>query len=180
MALGVREELGAVVRVMVIFGGRSGEHEVSLASAHAVMETLRASGRYEVIPHADFLLDLVRQGRLIPTRQVSAKVTYHDSCYLGRYNDIYESPREVLSRVNGLRLVEPTETRDRGMCCSAGGAGFWGAIVTLLIAAVVLLLSDRFLSGMEVKGFVGAIVAAIAMAVVGWLLYWLLGVIGLT
>ena len=82
-------------------------------------------GRYEVIHHADFLFDLVRHGRLIPGRQINAKVTFHDSCYLGRYNNIYESPRELLSRVNGLRLVEPAETRDRGMCCSAGGAQMW-------------------------------------------------------
>lgn len=82
-------------------------------------------GNYEVIHHADFLLDLVRQGRLKPRERVEATVTYHDSCYLGRYNEIYDSPRQTLQSIPGLRLVEPTETRDRGMCCSAGGAQMW-------------------------------------------------------
>lgn len=59
------------------------------------------------------------------------------------------------------------------------GGGFLWAIVTLIIAAVILLISDRFVPGMEVQGFGGAIVAAIAMAVVSWLLWWLLGLLGL-
>jgi len=57
--------------------------------------------------------------------------------------------------------------------------GLWGLIVTLVVAAVVLLLSDRFLSGLQVKGFGGAIIAAIGIAVVGWLLNWLLGLLGI-
>ena len=59
------------------------------------------------------------------------------------------------------------------------GGGFLGAIVLLIVAAVVLLISDRFLAGMEVKGFVGAIVAAIAIAVVSWLVIWVLALIGI-
>ncbi len=59
------------------------------------------------------------------------------------------------------------------------GAGILGAILTLIIAAVVLLLSEKFLPGLEVRGFGGAIIAAIAMAVVAWLIYWLLGLLGL-
>jgi Fe-S oxidoreductase len=82
-------------------------------------------GQYEVIHHVDFLADLLRQGRLKPTRPIDATVTFHDSCYLGRYNDIYESPRQTLGCIPGVRLVEPTATRDRGMCCSAGGAQMW-------------------------------------------------------
>jgi putative membrane protein len=59
------------------------------------------------------------------------------------------------------------------------GGGILGAIVALIIAAVVLLLSDRFVPGMEVKGFTGAIIAAIAIAVVGWIVLWLLSLIGI-
>ncbi|MFC2046436.1 phage holin family protein [Chloroflexota bacterium] len=59
------------------------------------------------------------------------------------------------------------------------GGGFLWAIATLIIAAVVLLISDKFLPGLEVKGFTGAIVAAIAMAVVAWIVWWLLGILGL-
>jgi putative membrane protein len=59
------------------------------------------------------------------------------------------------------------------------GGGILGAIIAIIIAAVVLLLSDKVLSGLEVRGFTGAIVAAIAMGVVAWLIGWLLGLIGL-
>ncbi len=79
-------------------------------------------GKFEVIHHTDFLLDLVRQGKLKPRKEVAATVAYHDSCYLGRYKDIYDSPREILKSIPGVTVVEPQETRDRGMCCGAGGA----------------------------------------------------------
>ncbi len=79
-------------------------------------------GRYEVIHHADFLAQLVREGRLRPQNRIDGRVVFHDSCYLGRYNDIYESPREVLRTIPGLVVLDPQESRDRGMCCGAGGA----------------------------------------------------------
>lgn len=79
-------------------------------------------GRYEVIHHTTFLADLVAQGKLRPVRRMEKKVVYHDSCYLGRYNEVYDAPREALRRIPGLTVLEPRETRDRGMCCGAGGA----------------------------------------------------------
>lgn len=59
------------------------------------------------------------------------------------------------------------------------GGGILGAIIALIVAAVVLLISDRFVPGMQVNGFTGAIIAAIAIAVVSWIVYWLLGLLGL-
>jgi Fe-S oxidoreductase len=79
-------------------------------------------GDYEVVHHADYLAKLVREGRLTPIGAVNARIVYHDSCYLGRYNDIYESPREVLASIPGVELVEAQASRDRGTCCGAGGA----------------------------------------------------------
>ncbi len=79
-------------------------------------------GRYHVVHHSAFLSRLVREGRLKPQNRLDARVAYHDSCYLGRYNEIYEPPREALRAIPGLTVLEPAATRDRGMCCGAGGA----------------------------------------------------------
>jgi Fe-S oxidoreductase len=83
-------------------------------------------GKYDVIHHTDFLLGLLAEKKLVPERPVKGKLTYHDSCYLGRYNGVYESPREILSRIPGVELVEPTYwKKDKGLCCGAGGAQMW-------------------------------------------------------
>ena len=63
-------------------------------------------GKFEVVHHTDFLLGLVAEKKLVPKKPVSGRVAYHDSCYLGRYNDIYESPREILESIPGVELVE--------------------------------------------------------------------------
>jgi len=82
-------------------------------------------GRYALIHHSELLAELVRAGRLQPRQRVDAHVTYHDACYLGRHNEIYEPPRDVLAAVPGIRLAEAEQSRDRGMCCGAGGAQMW-------------------------------------------------------
>ncbi len=79
-------------------------------------------GRYNVVHHSTFLAQLIADGKLRPTRALSKKIVYHDSCYLGRYNEVYDAPRATLSRIPGLTVLEPKQTRDRGMCCGAGGA----------------------------------------------------------
>ncbi len=80
-------------------------------------------GHFKVVHHTDFLLDLMMERKLIPTKPVSAVVAFHDSCYLGRYNDIYESPRQILTSIPGVELREvPHWNRERGLCCGAGGA----------------------------------------------------------
>jgi len=80
----------------------------------------------EVVHHSDFLMGLVAEGKLKPTKRVEEKVVYHDSCYLGRYNDIYDSPRDILRSIPGIELVEPDYwTKSRGLCCGAGGAQMW-------------------------------------------------------
>lgn len=79
-------------------------------------------GHFNVVHHSTYLSQLVAEGKLKPSHRVDAKVAYHDSCYLGRYNEVYEPPRDVLRAIPGLTVLEPKETRDRGMCCGAGGA----------------------------------------------------------
>jgi Fe-S oxidoreductase len=82
--------------------------------------------RVEVVHHTDFLLGLVAEGKLVPANPVEGRVVYHDSCYLGRYNGIYDPPREILRRIPGVELVEAEYwTKQRGLCCGAGGAQMW-------------------------------------------------------
>lgn len=78
--------------------------------------------RFNVVHHTDYLLGLLAEGKLSAKKSVKAKVVYHDSCYLGRYNDVYESPRQILEQIDGVQLVETEASRNKGLCCGAGGA----------------------------------------------------------
>jgi Fe-S oxidoreductase/nitrate reductase gamma subunit len=85
-------------------------------------------GNYEVIHHSTYIERLLEQD-LVPLRTTEGKqlvVAYHDSCYLGRYNDVYDSPRETLKRaLPVVTIAEPPRTRSRGLCCGAGGGRMW-------------------------------------------------------
>jgi len=82
-------------------------------------------GEFAVVHHSTYLWRLLQQGRLAPKGRLDLLATYHDSCYLGRYNDIYSEPRKVLESVGGLRLTEMERHHDRSFCCGAGGGRMW-------------------------------------------------------
>lgn len=79
----------------------------------------------EVYHHTEVLAQLVEEGRLKPKFEVNEKITFHDSCYLGRYNKVYDPPREILKAIPGVQLVEMERKRETGMCCGAGGGLMW-------------------------------------------------------
>ena len=82
-------------------------------------------GTYEVTHHAEFLQLLLNQGKLKPTESAGETITYHDSCYIGRGNGIYDAPRDVMSAIPGANLIEMPRNKERGLCCGAGGGNMW-------------------------------------------------------
>ncbi len=83
-------------------------------------------GRFDVYHHTEVLADLLKEGRLKADKELAEKVTYHDSCFLGRHNSIYEPPRDIIKAIPGAKLEEiEGHCRERGFCCVAGGSHMW-------------------------------------------------------
>ena len=83
-------------------------------------------GDYEVLHYSQFIDQLLQQGRIKPIKLVNVNLAYHDSCFLGRHNGIYDQPRNIARSIPGLKLVEMTpRCRERGFCCGAGGGHMW-------------------------------------------------------
>jgi len=81
-------------------------------------------GEFEVIHHTEFLTEVIKDGKL-KVRDFECQVTFHDPCYLGRYNDIYRAPRQTLQAIPKLQLAEMEHNRAKALCCGGGGGHMW-------------------------------------------------------
>jgi Fe-S oxidoreductase len=82
-------------------------------------------GNYEVFHHSQFIGRLIQEGKIKPSKALDETVTFHDSCYLGRWNNVYEQPRAVIASLPAVRMVEMKNNHDQSMCCGAGGGRMW-------------------------------------------------------
>ena len=111
---------------------KNGVHNIAVASPHCLnaftKDYSELSGVNTVAHHTVLLAEWIREGRLTPSTSVPLKVTYHDPCYLGRHNGIYDEPRYVLTSIPGLELLEMPRSRETALCCGGGGGGMWSEV----------------------------------------------------
>jgi len=82
-------------------------------------------GNFEVIHHTELIAQLLKEGKLRISKGTGGVVTYHDPCYLGRYNDIYQPPRQIIKSVPDIKMVEMERNREHSFCCGGGGGHMW-------------------------------------------------------
>jgi Fe-S oxidoreductase len=107
----------------------NGVKTVIVSSPHCYhtfkVEYPELGGKFEVIHITQYLASLIEKGKLKFSKEINKKVIYSDPCYLGRHNDVYDEPREILQSIPGLELIEFPDAREDGLCCGGGGGRIW-------------------------------------------------------
>jgi Fe-S oxidoreductase len=107
----------------------SGVKKILVASPHCYHtfknEYSEFKVSFEVVHISQYLFELINEGKIELKKPYEKKVTYHDPCYLGRYNNTYDEPRDVLKKVPGLELAEMADSREESLCCGGGGGRIW-------------------------------------------------------
>jgi Fe-S oxidoreductase len=108
---------------------KNGVNKILVTSPHCYHtfknEYPEFGGEFEVIHYTQYFAHLIKDNKLKFNKKLDKKVTYHDPCYLGRHNNMYDEPRQVLQRIPGLKLVEMPDSGHRSLCCGGGGGGIW-------------------------------------------------------
>ena len=114
-----------------LFNGK-GVKKIITTSPHC-LETFKKEypefgGEFEVIHYSELLSNLLKEGKLSFNAELAKRVTFHDPCYLGRHNQVFDSPRELLQAVPGIELVEMERNKMQSLCCAGGGARVWAEV----------------------------------------------------